>query len=415
VLLDSPSEAGTLACNVLEKSFVEFATTPEETAFRQEVRTWLSANVPKEHRPPITLKGDEQAAFMRAWQRKLFEAGWAGISWPKEYGGRGLSPQEQVIWYEEYARVKAPDASCLFVGLNHGGPTLIVEGSEEQKAFHLPKILKGEVLWCQGFSEPGAGSDLANIRTRGVVDGDHLVVSGQKIWTSFAQVADYQELLVRTEEGSQRGRGLTWIICDMKLPGITVRPIESLDHEHHNCEVFYDEVRIPLANVVGELGQGWKVAMSTLSFERGTAFMESQLRVAVTLDRLIERTRAITGADGRPLIEDGYYAARLGRLRGEVGALRAMTYMGAARGMRQAIPGPEGTFLALRLAEVKQDVMRLAMEILGDEGISSHDYLWPEDWVHQYLYSYAATIGGGTSEVRRNIIAERLLGLPRHA
>jgi alkylation response protein AidB-like acyl-CoA dehydrogenase len=394
---------------------VEFATTAEETAFRQEVRSWLGENVPKTPRPPITLEGHEQAAFMKAWQKKLFDAGWAGISWPKAYGGRGRSPQEQVIWYEEYARVKAPDASCLFVGLNHGGPTLIVEGSEEQKAFHLPKILSGEVLWCQGFSEPGAGSDLANIRTRGRVEGDELVVNGQKIWTSFAQVADYQELLVRTEEGSQRGRGLTWIICDMKLPGITVRPIESLDHEHHNCEVFYDEVRIPLANVVGGLGNGWKVAMATLSFERGTAFMESQLRLSVTLDRLIAKARTTTGPDGRPAIEDGHYAARLGELRAQVAALRAMTYMGASRNLRQALPGPEGTFVALRLAELKQEVMRLGMEIFGHEGLAEHDFLIPEEWVHQYLYSYAATIGGGTSEVRRNIIAERVLGLPRHS
>jgi alkylation response protein AidB-like acyl-CoA dehydrogenase len=394
---------------------VEFAATPEEKAFRQEVRAWLGENAPKTPRPPITLTGEEQAAFMKAWQRKLFDAGWAGISWPKEYGGRGLSPQEQIIWYEEYARVKAPDGSCLFVGLNHGGPTLIVEGSEAQKAFHLPKILSGEVIWCQGFSEPGAGSDLANIRTRGRVEGDHLVVSGQKIWTSFAQVADYQELLVRTEEGSQRGRGLTWIICDMTLPGITVRPIESLDHEHHNCEVFYDEVRIPLANVVGGLGNGWKVAMATLSFERGTAFMESQLRLSVTLDRLIARARTMPGADGRPAIEDGHYAARLGELRAQVAALRAMTYMGASRNIKAALPGPEGTFVALRLAELKQQVMRLGMEMFGHEGLANHDFLTPEEWVHQYLYSYAATIGGGTSEVRRNIIAERLLGLPRHA
>jgi alkylation response protein AidB-like acyl-CoA dehydrogenase len=394
---------------------VEFVTSPEEASFRTEVRNWLSANAPQAHRPPITLDGAEQAAYMRAWQRKLHDAGWAGISWATEFGGRGLSPVEQVIWYEEYARARAPDASCLFVGLNHGGPTLIVEGTQAQKAFHLPRILKGESLWCQGFSEPGAGSDLANIRTRGVVDGDHLVVTGQKIWTSYAQVADYQELLVRTEDGAQRGRGLTWIIGDMKLPGITVRPIESLDHEHHNCEVFYDEVRIPLANVVGELGQGWKVAMSTLSFERGTAFMESQLRLAVTLDRLIGRARETVGANGAPLIDDGHYAARLGRLRGEVAALRAMTYMGASRGMRQAMPGAEGTYVALKLAELKQDVMRLGMEILGHEGISDHLVERPEEWVHQYLYSYAATIGGGTSEVRRNIIAERILDLPRHA
>jgi alkylation response protein AidB-like acyl-CoA dehydrogenase len=393
---------------------LEFRVSAEDAEFRKNVRTWLQANVPTERRPPITRSGQEQAAYMRAWQRKLHDNGWAGISWPKEYGGLGLSLVEQVIWYEEYARAGAPDGSCLFVGLQHGGPTLIVRGSEEQKAFHLPRILKGETVWCQGFSEPGAGSDLAGIATRGEVDGDHLVVNGSKIWTSFAQVADYQELVLRTEPGSSRHKGLTWIICDMTLPGITVRPIKSLDGEYHNCEVFYDNVRIPLSNVVGKLGEGWSVAMATLSFERGTAFMESQLRLSFTIEKLIALARKTRGADGRPLIEDGALATQLGRLRGQSQALKAMTYMGASRALRTDMPGPEGTFIALQLAELKQEAYRLAMEMLGAHGLERPAELVTEDHVHQYLYSYAATIGGGTSEIRRNIIGERILGLPRH-
>jgi len=382
----------------------------EDREFRDEARTWLEANVPKEPQPPI---GPEQVTYMQAWQRTLFDGGWAGITWPTEYGGRGLSLVQQVIWFEEYARAGAPDATCLFVGLNHGGPTLIVRGNEEQKSFHLPKILKGEVIWCQGFSEPGAGSDLASLRTRGEIDGDHLVVNGQKIWTSYAQFADYQELLVRTDPQMSKHRGITWIICDMKLPGITVRPIESIDGEYHNCEVFYDNVRIPLKNVVGQVNDGWRVALSTLSFERGTAFMELQLRVSEILEHVIKLARSTKGLDGKPVIEDGEVAGRLGRLRGEISALRAMTYMSASRGLRQDMPGPEGTYLALMLSDLRQAVTRCAMDILGPLGLERPVKMDPDDWVHSYLRSYASTIGGGTSEIRRNIIAERVLGLPK--
>jgi len=389
---------------------MDFTVSDDDKAFRKEVRQWLSENVPKEPCPAI---GPEQAVFLKDWQRKLFDAGWAGIAWPKEYGGRGLSLEQQAIWYEESARAGAPEAHCLFVGLNHGGPTLIVRASEEQKTFHLPRILKGESIWCQGFSEPGAGSDLAGIRTRGEVDGDHIVVNGQKIWTSYAQLADYQELLIRTDANMSRHRGLTWIICDMKLPGITIRPIESIDGEAHNCEVFYDNVRIPLANVVGQVGDGWRVAMSTLSFERGTAFMELQLKMAKSIDSVVAMARARRGPDGRALIESDSFATRLGQLRGEVAAMRAMTYMSVSRGMRTEQPGPEGTYLAMMKGELDQRIKRFAMEVLGRDGLERPEHLEPEDWVHLYLRSYSGTIGGGTSEIRRNIIGERVLGLPR--
>jgi alkylation response protein AidB-like acyl-CoA dehydrogenase len=389
---------------------MEFTQSAEDKAFRQEVRDWLHDNVPKEKVPAIS---PEQASFMRAWQRRLYESGWAGIAWPKAYGGRGLSLVQQVIWYEECARAHAPEADCLFVGLNHGGPTLIVRGNEEQKSFHLPRILKGEAIWCQGFSEPGAGSDLAGLRTRGEIDGDSIVVNGQKIWTSYAQLADYQELLIRTDPSKAKHDGLTWIICDMKLPGITVRPIESIDGEYHNCEVFYDNVRIPLKNVVGEVNDGWRVAISTLSFERGTSFMERQLRLAAEFEDTVELARQQRGPNGRPLIEDSHVAARLGKLRGEIAALRAMTYMGASRGARSDMPGPEGTYLALMYGDLNQALARLWMEILGPAGLERQPRLDPDDWVHAYLRSYAITIAGGTSEVRRNIIGERVLGLPR--
>jgi alkylation response protein AidB-like acyl-CoA dehydrogenase len=222
----------------------------------------------------------------------MHAAGWAGIAWPREYGGRGASLMEQLIWYEEYARAGAPDISTLFVGLNHAAPTLIACGSEEQKAHHLPRILRGDVIWCQGFSEPNAGSDLASLQTRAVIDGDHLVVTGQKIWTSFAHIAEFQELLVRTDPEAPRHRGITWVICPMNAPGIEIRPITTLTGGSDFCEVFYDAVRIPLANVVGQLNDGWRVAMATLSFERGTAFLSEQVRIARRMDELIATARA---------------------------------------------------------------------------------------------------------------------------
>jgi alkylation response protein AidB-like acyl-CoA dehydrogenase len=393
---------------------LEFAVSAEDSAFREDVRDWLRANMPSEPRPPITAGGSEQSAYMRQWQRRLFDGGWAGISWPKEYGGRGLSLSEQIIWLEEYARAGAPEPGCLFCGLQHAGPTLIVKSTAEQKAYHLPRILSGEDIWCQGFSEPGAGSDLAAISTRGIVEGDHIVVNGSKIWTSFAQIADYQELLIRTEPGSSRHKGLTWLICDMRTPGITVRPIRSLDGEHHNCEVFYDNVRIPLKNVVGEVNQGWSVAMATLSFERGTAFMETQVRLAFTVEKLIAMAREQNGPGGCAAIEQGDIAERLGQLRARAASLRAMAHMCASRAKHSEIPGPEGTLIALRGAEMKQDVYRLAMDILGTRGFERPTDFMPEQIVQQYLYSYASTVGGGTTEIRRNIIAERVLGLPRH-
>ncbi len=383
---------------------------PQDIAFREEVRSWLHDNVPREP-TPMTLP--EQRQFLLAWQRKQFDAGWAGIAWPQEYGGRGLSLVRQLIWYEEYVRANAPPTGCLFVGLNHGGPTLIVRGSEAQKALHLPKILRGEVIWCQGFSEPGSGSDLASLRTRGVVDGDHLVVNGQKIWTSFAQVAQYQELVVRSDPQSRRHKGLTWVICDMSLPGITVRPIRTIAGELHFCEVFYDNVRIPLSSVVGEVGNGWSVAMSTLSFERGTAFMAHQLELSRTVERLIELARRIPGAGGKPAIKDDAVAAQLGALRAEVAAMRAMTYMSVSRGLRQETPGPEGTMLALYFAVTSQKVQRVVMEVLGERALQ-RDAQW-EHWVRDYLVSFSHTIAGGTAEIRRNIIGERVLGLARDA
>ncbi|HVV29599.1 MAG TPA: acyl-CoA dehydrogenase family protein [Mycobacteriales bacterium] len=382
----------------------------EERAFRDEARTWLRENYPDTPRPE---GGAAMREYDTQWQRRQYEGGWAGVAWPVEYGGRGASLLQQMIWYEEYAKTGARDLDSCFVGLYHAGPTLMARASEEQRAFHLAPILRGDVVWCQGFSEPGAGSDLAGLRTSAELDGDELVVTGQKLWTSFADIADYQELLVRTDRNGSRHQGLTWVVCDMRSPGITVRPIETIEHSSHFCEVFYDEVRIPVHNVVGGLGNGWSVAMSTLSFERGTSFAVGQVQLASLLEEVIALAAEVTGPDGRrPALADDEMARELATARAEVAALRSMMYASVSRNARLPQPGPEGSMIKLYFSELRQRVCRLAMEILGAQG-----WRWQpvhgKAWYHEYLLSYAMTIGGGTSEIQRNIIGERVLGLPR--
>jgi alkylation response protein AidB-like acyl-CoA dehydrogenase len=381
----------------------------EENAFREEVREWLHANVPKQRRP---VQGAETLAYDKAWQKLQYDAGWAGISWPKEYGGRGLSLIQQLIWFEEYAKAEAPYLGNFFVALSHAGPTLISRGTDAQKARHLPAILKGETPWCQGFSEPNAGSDLASLRTRAEIDGDHLVVNGSKIWTSFAQYADYQELLVRTDPSAPKHKGITWIIGEMHLPGVDIRPIDCMDGGSHFCQVFYDNVRIPLKNVVGNINDGWNVAMTTLGLERGTAALAEQIMMSREVERLIEFARIIPGPDGtKPAIEDDEILSRLATLRAEVSALRAMSYASISRAKREAVPGAEGTIVAIYNSEMLQRVYRMGADLMGSEML---DYADPEsNWTYEYYRSTLQTIAGGTSEIRRNIIGERLLGLPR--
>jgi alkylation response protein AidB-like acyl-CoA dehydrogenase len=381
---------------------MDISFSPEETRFREECRDWLKDNVPAEKRP---LNASDALDFDKAWQHRLFEAGWAGINWPTEYGGRGLSIVQQVIWLEEYAKAHAPWIGANFVGVNHGGPTLIMNASAEQKAYHLPRILKGEAIWCQGFSEPGAGSDLAGIKTRGHVDGNELVINGSKIWTSFAHVADWQELVLRTEEGSLRHKGLSWVICDMKAPGITIRPIRKISGQVEFAQVFYDDVRIPLDNVVGGLGNGWAVAMSTLSFERGTGFIADQVKQGQELEELIAMAR------GNGMIKDDRIAEQLAQMRAEVAALRAMTYRNISEVVRTGQPGPEASVIRLFTSELGQRLERLGFLLMGEAAL---DFRYGDDnLVADYLRGFAATIAGGTAQIQRDIIGERLLGLPK--
>lgn len=367
--------------------------TEDDEAFRLSAREWLLANAPRERAP---LDGMPSRHFALDWLARCHRDGWSGLSWPNAYGGQGLSPERLLIWYEEYVKARAPSVlDCTFVALNHAGPTLIACGTEAQKSFHLPRILSGQVIWCQGFSEPGAGSDLSAIKTTGRIEGDELVVNGQKIWTSFADIADYQELLIRTEPGSQRHAGLSWIICDMKSPGITVRPIRNMAGANHYAEVFYDNVRIPLSNVVGALNDGWNVAMTTLGFERRTAALAVQLELSVKVEDLIGMADPAPGSA---------LAETLADLRAEVAALRARTYRTL---LREPATPFDGSMVRLPFAELAQRVHQVAMDILGPEGLVDMP------WSHDYLEAFSETIAGGTAEIQRNIIAERILELPR--
>jgi alkylation response protein AidB-like acyl-CoA dehydrogenase len=365
--------------------------------FRAEARAWLAANVPADKSPP---DGPASRDYVLAWQQRLASGRWTGITWPETYGGRGLSVAEQIVWCEEYALADGPtplDAS--FVGMNHAGPTLIACGTEAQKAFHLPLILTGEAIWCQGFSEPGTGSDLASLRTKAHVEGDQLVINGQKIWSSFADIADWQELLVRTDSTGKPHAGISWVICPMDAPGITVRPIATMAGPTKFCEVFYDNVRIPLTNVVGGLNNGWATAMSTLSFERGTAALALQLRLVLQVERLMAAC-----PPGRPVLR-----ARIARLRAEATAMRAMAYRFAIEAA-SGVPGPEGSIIRLYFAELSQRVGAAAIDL---HGIAAPETLGDHGWAHDYLDSFSETIAGGTAEIQRNIIGERVLGLPR--
>lgn len=379
--------------------------------FRARARDWLKANVPTQARPA---NGATSTQFDRDWQRKLYDHGWAGVAWPRDYGGLGLPGLQQVIWYEELARADAPHhINTTYVAMMHAGPTLITCGTEEQKTFHLPRILSGEALWCQGFSEPNAGSDLAALKTRGVIDGDHIVVTGSKMWTTDAQYADYQELLIRTGPDSQRHKGLTWVICDMKSPGIDIQPIRTMLQDEHVSTVFYDEVRIPISNVVGEIGSGWSTAMATLSFERGLGFIGDQLELYERVCRAIELAAKVTLEDGRRAIEDDGIAQRLAAIKADTIAIRSMTLADIAETDRTGMPGPKGSMMKLLVTTTHKALSEVVGEILGWEFLEFNGDRAAHPWTYEYLWSWVFSISGGTNEIQREITADRVLGLPR--
>ena len=388
----------------------------EEIEFRDELRAWLNEVLPTLDEPPDRDDWTARREWDMGWQRKLYDAGYAGINWPAEFGGRGSTPTEHLIFLEETTRMGAPYVGMNFVAQLHAGPTLILEATPEQRSRHLPAMLKGEEVWCQGFSEPNAGSDLASLSTRAIRDGDHYVVSGQKIWTSFGHVADYCELLVRTDPDAPKHRGITWVICPMDLPGIEVRPITTVAGTSEFCEVFFDEVRIPVENRVGDENDGWRVAMVTFSFERGTAFISELLGTMNQLAEMADIARQIP-RNGSTAWDDDEIRREIGRLQAEYDALWALTKRVVSQAQRTGIPGPGGSVFKLYYADVKKRMADLAHRMLERRALvlaeGSGDEQTGGDMVAGRLYVLSLSIAAGTSEIQRNIIGERILGLPK--
>lgn len=389
---------------------MDLSYSPAEEAFRTELRTWLQQNPPGPE--PAAL--GEWVAYGKAWQRKLYEAGWCGIHWPAEYGGRGASLIEQCIFQEEMALARAPMLINL-AGLTMGGPVLIAHGTDEQKRRYLKNILTAEEIWCQGFSEPNAGSDLAALKTRAILDGDSFVVSGQKVWTSFARYADWCMLLVRTDPDAPKHKGITFLLVDMHSPGVTVRPLKQINGAEDFNEVFFEEVRVPRTNVLGEIDGGWDITITTLMHERTTLTFSRQLQSRVALSDLLRFARTWQ-RNGRPATADPIVRQQLAQAIIESEVMKYTAYRSLTKTLRGGVPGPEGSIEKLFWSEMYQRMLESAVSIAGPFGQllegSPHapmDGIWP----YLMLYSRGRTIAAGTSEIQRNIIAERVLGLPR--
>ena len=391
--------------------------SPEDIAYRKQVRTWLEQNLPSS--PPRTL--DER----KIWHRKLYEGGFLGMGWPKEYGGQGARPMEQAIVADEMARVNAP-APTNGLGLGIVGPTIVVHGTEAQKQRYLRKILTAEEMWCQLYSEPNAGSDLAALRTSAEDRGDHFVVNGQKIWTSGGKVADWGLLLARTDPKVPKHKGITCFLMNMRQPGVDVRPLQQITGSSEFCEVFMTNARVEKADQIGRLGEGWAIAQTTLGYERGGRALSRITSYAAQYRRLLDAARRIR-RHGRPLIESAVVRQKLGRIWAELEveryqALRTLTLL-----ERGEHPGAAGSLTKLSYSEFEKRYMELVLEILGPYGQLTHgapkeleldiDTAVGEQgtWAYAYLWSRAGTIYAGSSEIQKNVIGERILGLPKEA
>jgi alkylation response protein AidB-like acyl-CoA dehydrogenase len=388
---------------------MDLALSPEETAFRDEIRAWIRENLPEGWPATEPKTFEDRVAFARRWERTLHTAGYAGISWPKEYGGRGATLMEQVIFHEEMARARAPQISVNFVGINLAGPTIRIHGSEEQKQRYLPKILPMEEIWCQGFSEPNAGSDLANVQTRAELDGDRFVVNGQKVWTSYAHIADWILCLVRTDSTVPKHKGLSYLIIDMRSPGIEARPLRQITGESEFNEVFFTDVSVPRENLVGEMNQGWTYANTTLAHERGPAFLAHQIRFRNALADLAEHARSIS-REGVPASQHPAFRQRLAACFAETEIMRYLGYRMVTSILRHGRPGTEASVMKLYWSELVRRTNLLALQIEGTAGM-----LYGDDarWQNGYLSSFAQTIAAGSTEIQKNIISERILGMPR--
>jgi len=378
---------------------VDLTFSERETAFREKLRGWLAENRPAEE--PSEGGEDAHYAWRRDWQRRLYDAGWAAPAWPAEYGGRGASLTESAIYFEELGRARVPLPANV-LGLLLGGPTLMVWGTDRQKERYLAPILSAEEIWCQGFSEPDAGSDLASLKTRAVKDGEDWVVTGQKVWTSAAQYSKWCMLVARTDGDVPKHKGLTYFLMDMEQDAVQVRPLRQITGEAEFNELFIEQARIPAENVVGGEGNGWKVALTTLMNERAGLGFALQVRLRQLLDDTIAVARE------RGLLENALYADALAELHIRCESIRLLAWKGLTDIERYGQPGPEGSLVKWLWSDTNQRLTQLAAEIVGPAALTAGT-----SWSYELLRARGNTIEGGTTEVLKNIVAERVLGLPR--
>ena len=415
---DDPRRDIPHAPRAFREGAVDFTLTSEQEAFRASVRTWLQANMPKEWDRRVMAHSDvprpDAYEFLRRWQGKLYEAGFIGLTWPTDAGGRGLTFMEEMIAQQEMALAKAPPVLNI-LGVGMAGPTIIAYGTEEQKRRYPPKNLSCEEIWCQGYSEPNAGSDLASLQTRAVRDGDGFIVNGQKVWTSLAHIADYMMLLARTDPDVPRHKGITYFLLDMKTPGVTVKPLRQMTGDAEFNEVFFDNVRIPDSQVLGGVNNGWAVGLTTLMYERLALGFGLQVRLRIAIDNLIDLARRME-KEGRQVTQDPVMRQKIAQLWIDTESLRLTGARAVTKLLRGELPGAEASTGKLVWVETHQKIQELAMEIEGPYAQLTHGSERAVEtgvWQYTFLRSRANSIEGGTTEIQKNIIAERVLGLPK--
>ena len=400
---------------------MDFALTTEQELFRRDLRTWLeTTSLEVFGRVGLDPAGtslldvdDRQWQRLLEYHRRLHRAGYVALHWPKEWGGAGAGPVEQAIYQDEVLRLGLPIYGANQLAIDRIGPTLILMGSDEQRRRYLSPMLSGDEIWCQGYSEPNAGSDLASLTTRAVLEGDHFVVNGQKVWTSIANRAHYQVLLVRTDPAAPKHKGISYLLVDMRAPGISIRPLRQITGDSGFSEVFYDNVRVPRENLVGELNGGWQVSIATLMYERVSG--GSRHPVGQMIDELIGLSRHVEFS-GIPAAKHPYVRQKLAQFKIDAECLRLSRYRTITRQLRGAIPGPESSFGKLFATELNLRAAMFADELLGLDGNLAPDSPFVREdgrWLRRALGARGYTVAAGTSEIQRNIIAERVLGLPK--
>ena len=390
---------------------MRLTATESERGLQEELRDFLATERSDAAQLPRTLA--ERMEVLRGWQARCYAAGYVGRAWPRECGGGGAPASEQIIIDQELAAAGAPEFVNV-VGLDVLGPSLLRFGTDEQRRRHIPPILSADEIWCQGFSEPDAGSDLASLRTRAEIRDDHFVLSGQKTWVSWGQFARWCGVLARTDDAGPKHRGISMLIVDMRSPGIELRPMTQITGQAEFCELFLDDVVVPRENLLGNLGDGWKIAMHTLGHERGTAALPRQVKLRTWLDRAVREAAGRT-IDGEPLLSDPEAQVALARALIGVEVLRHHAYRTVGEFLNGGAVGPDSSSVKLLMAEAEQRVASTALEVLGatlehgePDAVEENEF-----WYETYLYSRAATLYGGTQQIQRNIIADRVLALPQ--